>query len=201
MRNQILILSALILPIISVGCTNTIPAIKDTIRETKVRHYLQDKKRVDLNMIGNAGYLAGRPDVVPGPIKDTRKIYVVEVTRNLNDGIEQEWLGSDTEVQTVVVGDRVYSQTTTTKVIDDSPDINIPKFEDDDDWGFEEEELNEVTEYVDYVVEKDDTLQKISKKFYNSYSKWTAIYDANRDVITDANFVKPGITIKIPGIK
>ncbi len=49
-----------------------------------------------------------------------------------------------------------------------------------------------------YVVEKDDTLQKISKKVYGSYSKWTKIYDANRDIIKDPNFLKSGVTLKIP---
>ena len=53
----------------------------------------------------------------------------------------------------------------------------------------------------DYVVEKDDTLQKISKKVYGSYSKWTRIYDANRDVIKDPNFMKPGLTLKIPALE
>ena len=52
-----------------------------------------------------------------------------------------------------------------------------------------------------YVVEKDDTLQKISKKVYGSYSKWTRIYDANRDVIKDPNFLKAGITLKIPALE
>ena len=49
-----------------------------------------------------------------------------------------------------------------------------------------------------YVVEKDDTLQKISKKFYGAYSQWTRIYDANRDIIKDPNFLKPGVTLTIP---
>ena len=49
-----------------------------------------------------------------------------------------------------------------------------------------------------YVIQKDDTLQKISKKLYGSYSKWTVIYDANRDVIKDPNFLKPGKVLKIP---
>ena len=49
-----------------------------------------------------------------------------------------------------------------------------------------------------YVVEKDDTLQKIAKKIYGSYGKWTRIYDANRAVIKDPNFLKPGVTLSIP---
>jgi nucleoid-associated protein YgaU len=51
---------------------------------------------------------------------------------------------------------------------------------------------------VDYKVEKDDTLQKIARKFYGSYGKWTKIYDANRAVIRDPNRLKPGIMLKIP---
>jgi nucleoid-associated protein YgaU len=49
-----------------------------------------------------------------------------------------------------------------------------------------------------YIVEKDDTLQKISKKVYGSYGRWPSIYDANRDVIKDPNFLTAGITLKIP---
>jgi nucleoid-associated protein YgaU len=58
-----------------------------------------------------------------------------------------------------------------------------------------------VPEPQNYVVEKDDTLQKISKKVYGSYSKWTKIYDANRDVIKDPNFLKFGVTLKIPALE
>ena len=49
-----------------------------------------------------------------------------------------------------------------------------------------------------YIVQKDDTLQKIAKKFYNSYGKWTIIYQANRQNIKDPNFLKPGIELTIP---
>ncbi len=53
---------------------------------------------------------------------------------------------------------------------------------------------------TDYTVQKDDTLQTISKKFYNSYSKWPKIYDANKEIIKDPNRIKPGITITIPAL-
>ncbi|MBF0618913.1 MAG: LysM peptidoglycan-binding domain-containing protein [Candidatus Omnitrophica bacterium] len=52
-----------------------------------------------------------------------------------------------------------------------------------------------------YTVQKDDTLQKISKKLYGSFSKWTKIYDANKDVIKDPNFVKPGVVLKVPALE
>ena len=51
-----------------------------------------------------------------------------------------------------------------------------------------------------YTVVKDDTLQKIAKKVYGSYGKWTKIYDANKDKIKNPNFVKPGTVIMIPSI-
>jgi nucleoid-associated protein YgaU len=53
---------------------------------------------------------------------------------------------------------------------------------------------------TEYTVQKDDTLQKIAKKTYGSFSKWTKIYDANRDAIKDPNFLKPGTVLKIPSI-
>lgn len=52
--------------------------------------------------------------------------------------------------------------------------------------------------FVPYTVEKDDTLQKISQKFYNSYGKWTRIYEANKSVIPDPDRIKPGTVLQIP---
>lgn len=51
---------------------------------------------------------------------------------------------------------------------------------------------------VQYTVEKDDTLQKISQKFYNSYGKWTRIYEANKSVIPNPDRIKPGTVLQIP---
>ena len=51
---------------------------------------------------------------------------------------------------------------------------------------------------VQYTVEKDDTLQKISQKFYNSYGKWTRIYEANKPAISDPDRIKPGTILQIP---
>lgn len=51
---------------------------------------------------------------------------------------------------------------------------------------------------LEYTVQKDDTLQTIAKKFYNSYSKWPLIYEANKDKISDPNRIRMGIVIIIP---
>ena len=41
-------------------------------------------------------------------------------------------------------------------------------------------------------------VQKISKKFYDSYSAWPQIYEINKDVIGNPDRIKPGIVIQIP---
>lgn len=51
---------------------------------------------------------------------------------------------------------------------------------------------------VQYTVEKDDTLQKISQKFYHSYSKWTRVYEANKSAIPDPDRIKSGTILQIP---
>ncbi|MCB9770924.1 MAG: LysM peptidoglycan-binding domain-containing protein, partial [Candidatus Omnitrophica bacterium] len=50
----------------------------------------------------------------------------------------------------------------------------------------------------EYVIQKNDTLQKISKNVYGTYKKWYQIYEANKDIISDPNRIKPGLTIRIP---
>ena len=50
-----------------------------------------------------------------------------------------------------------------------------------------------------YTVKEGDTLQKIAKKFLGRTSKWTAIYEANKDSIKDPSRIYPGQVITIPG--
>ncbi|MFA6384457.1 MAG: LysM peptidoglycan-binding domain-containing protein [Candidatus Omnitrophota bacterium] len=52
--------------------------------------------------------------------------------------------------------------------------------------------------FEEYKVQDNDTLQKISLKFYGSINKWTAIYDANRDVLKSPDSIYPGKTLRIP---
>ncbi|MDD5109181.1 MAG: LysM peptidoglycan-binding domain-containing protein [Candidatus Omnitrophica bacterium] len=52
--------------------------------------------------------------------------------------------------------------------------------------------------FEQYTVGKNDTLQKISKKFYGTTKKWTKIYEANKDVLRGPDKLYPGQTLKIP---
>ena len=49
-----------------------------------------------------------------------------------------------------------------------------------------------------YIVAKNDTLQKISHKFYGTTKKWMKIYEANKDVLRGPDKLYPGQTLKIP---
>ncbi|QIM64657.1 peptidoglycan-binding protein LysM [Frederiksenia canicola] len=49
-----------------------------------------------------------------------------------------------------------------------------------------------------YVIQKGDTLWKIAEKAYGNGAKYTAIVDANKEVIKDADKIFPGQKIRIP---
>lgn len=49
-----------------------------------------------------------------------------------------------------------------------------------------------------YTVKKGDCLWNIAKKFYGNGSKYTKIYDANKDKIKSPNLIYPGQVLTIP---
>ncbi len=52
-----------------------------------------------------------------------------------------------------------------------------------------------------YTVEKGDTLEKISRKFYGTTRRWRRIYEANREVLRNPNRVYPGQKLTIPSLE
>ena len=62
----------------------------------------------------------------------------------------------------------------------------------------EAETQTPVTAIEQYKVQKGDTLQKISKKFYGTSKKWNQIYKANKDTLKSPNKIYPGQVIDIP---
>jgi len=56
--------------------------------------------------------------------------------------------------------------------------------------------VQEKTEY--YIIKKGDTLSSIAKQFYKKASEYPRIFEANREVIKDANLIYPGQKIRIP---
>jgi len=49
-----------------------------------------------------------------------------------------------------------------------------------------------------HIVRKGETLYEISRKYYGSANNWKKIFDANRNVLEDANKLTPGIKLIIP---
>lgn len=49
-----------------------------------------------------------------------------------------------------------------------------------------------------YTVAKNDTLQKISKKFYGTTKRWMKLYEANKDTLGGPDKLYPGQTLRIP---
>ena len=58
----------------------------------------------------------------------------------------------------------------------------------------------EPTSNQSYTVVKGDSLWNIAKKFYGNGSKYTAILDANKDKIKNANLIYPGQVLTIPAL-
>jgi nucleoid-associated protein YgaU len=56
--------------------------------------------------------------------------------------------------------------------------------------------LDDGTQY--YIIKSGDTLSAISKQFYGDPNQYQKIFDANREVIKDANLIFPGQKIRIP---
>jgi len=49
-----------------------------------------------------------------------------------------------------------------------------------------------------YTVQPGDTLSKISTQVYGASSRWSEIFEANRDQLPSPNALKPGQVLKIP---
>ena len=49
-----------------------------------------------------------------------------------------------------------------------------------------------------YLIKSGDTLSAIAQQFYGDAGKYPKIFEANREVIKDANLIFPGQKIRIP---
>ena len=143
-----------------------------------VRMYEVEKPRKDLEVSGNQGYLYGSPPAPKPPAKVTRKITVVEwelgkpVKLNVSKQASKEISIEQEEGQ-----ENVLPESSETEFMPQSQEVEIYKL---------------------YTVKKNDTLQKISYKFYNTTRKWKKIYNANKDILKSPDEIRPGQVLKIP---
>ncbi len=149
-----------------------------------VRTYTIEKPRIDRDIEGNRGYLYGSPsddEKKESRLGDTRKVSVFEI-----------------EIGDSRKGKKVSKEFLQEAVVDEDVAMFSGDAQDEDIY-IEEitiEEPKEEFEY--YVVQKYDTLQKISKKFYGTSSKWKYLFNYNKDRIKNPDKVYPGTKIKVP---
>ena len=136
-------------------------------------HMIQES-RVDLDLSGgNRGYLVGHPPADQVTQQTTRQMIEteLEVPSRYKPRIGE---GQAASLNAEGVVERPAS------------DVRSPS-------------LGEGEESFDsYTVKQGDTLTGIAFKAYGHASRWRRIYDANRDVITNPDRLRPGMTLRIP---
>ena len=150
--------------------------------KTKVYTIHVPRKDVQIVDKGNRGYVGGALPVSEREELEDKDKEIVTLEFSTGPKLEEE--------------EMIETEVTTTEIVEESyyiePESGLEVVE------VEEVENVGVQEYEFYTVQKDDTLQKISYKFYNTNHKWVSIYEANKDVIADAHRIKPGIVLRIP---
>jgi len=152
-----------------------------------VRTYPLTRERVDQDTaIGNRGYLQGQaPAGEEKERKTTRTTQMIEI--EMHSPIKFERMSGPKYTQEKAEEKKTEDQTLwgNRGYISSS---NTP----------ETKEAVSVANVEKYTVQKGDTLQKISKKFYGTTKKWNKIYEANKDTLKGPNKIYPGQTIDVP---
>ena len=164
--------------------------------------------RVDQKIKGNRGIIFGKvPALVEKERRKTRTIYDVEIElgapadieiQRTEDGPSQE--GNKGYIQRKDVFEKTQAPVRTQRspltqgaaplypgrpqVIYQKPAADTLK--------------KEGTVRQAYTVEKGDTLQKISKKFYGTTRHWKKIYEANKELLKSPDKIRPGQILNIP---
>lgn len=149
-----------------------------------VRTYQVTRDRIDQDLAtGNRGYLKGQAPSSEMERKATRTTQVVEIELHSPVKFEKSPKIKPVETKPIeTVEDRSQEGNRGYIVQSITPEIAEVK----------------AVAFEKYTVQKNDTLQKISKKFYGTTKKWKKIFDANQGVLKSPNKVYPGQVINIP---
>lgn len=60
--------------------------------------------------------------------------------------------------------------------------------------------VEDTSVYAYHTVEKGETLGKIAKQYYGKPMKYTAIFEANTDILKNPDVIHPGQELKIPNL-
>jgi len=143
-----------------------------------VRTYRKTQERVDQNLgEGNRGYLMATTAEIEErdrPMTRTTQIVEVELSSPIKFDRKKKAPASG---EVVVLEDQFDAES----YIEDDLDIAAV-----------------AVDFQEYTVTKNDTLQKISEKFYGTTKRWPEIYQANQDILDGPDQIKPGQVLNIP---
>lgn len=146
------------------------------------RTYELTRSRIDQDLTaGNRGYLLGKAPVTgkDEARKENRTVRVFEV--ELGKPYQPKQGAAAVAAQTANV-----APASETSSVETGEGTTLPAAEVASGAGQQ------------YTVGKNDTLQKISKKFYGTTKNWTKIYNANKNTLKGPDKVYPGQVLNIP---
>jgi len=168
-----------------------------------VRTYTVYKPRINTKVTGNRGYIVGNPKESEAneenkpSLGKMRPITVLEI--ELGTHAPESITGIKSQKKPQKEENAALAKESSAGAIEE--EINKPQGESEEVVPVSSIEEKPKTEYKYYTVQKNDTLQKISSKFYGTTRKWKLIYEENKDVIKNPDRVYPGIRIKIPQLR
>lgn len=151
-----------------------------------IRTYSVEQPRVDTEVTGNQGYLLGKPPAPPreSRLGPTRRISVVELEYGTGKSVSVPTFRPDTDPEDIYIEEFSAEDFAALTAKVEAPVRPPHKYE-----------------YQRYVVQEDDTLQKISLNFYGTTRRWMLLYEENKDVLKSPDEIYPGIEIKVPVLK
>jgi nucleoid-associated protein YgaU len=176
-----------------------------------MRTYTVEMDRVDQEIKGNRGVVFGTPPEVSdtNEVRKTRTIYNVEIelpsgyrtTQEIEDkelygnrGYVTGKMSPEKEVCITEDGEGKMPSSKFGAGLRSSRMPQIVYSESSADMGIDSGKSQK--EY--YVVQKGDTLQKISQKFFGTTKKWKKIYNANKNVLKSPDRIRSGQKLAIP---
>jgi nucleoid-associated protein YgaU len=173
-----------------------------------IRTYTVEMDRVDQEISGNRGVIMGTPPAVSetDQVKKTRTIYNIEIElpsgyRTSQEIEDKELYGNrgyihgrvapEKEVYVTESGNEKVSDTRFSAGLGSSRMPQVVYSEPSGDSG-----ISASAEY--YVVQKGDTLQKISEKIFGTTQKWKKIYEANKNILKSPDRIRAGQKLVIP---
>ena len=173
----------------------------------EARTYVMTRDRVGLDQNnGNSGCIMGKCSPAPAPNKTTRKVYVLEITRPVPESEVQK---IEANAVNVITENAPKAPASNTAPVETAPAVPpavavpvVGELPGASESSAPVAALNGGNlQAQTYTVQKDDTLQKISKKIFGTYGKWYKIYEANKDKIQNPNLLKTGTVLNIPALK